>query len=629
MARNAAIALGVLVALIVAAVAALVIYIGSAGFRGKVEQHAGVALGREFKVGELKIDWSWTPRVNARNVVIGGAAKDAPPLLEAQAIQFQLRLPPLLRGELVLPELILDKPKLDLERDEKGVPNWSFAKNPTTAAATQVAAPENRTEAPVIGRLVIQDGHFKYDDKTRRLQLEGDITTATGAAQKAEDIHLEAKGNLEGNPLTMQFVGGSLLSLRETDQPYPIDLSAKYGATEVTVKGTAQDPFKLEAANIDLTLKGQDLSDIFPLLGVPAPPTPPYSLKGHLQREGDKWKFTKVQGRVGDSDIAGDVTIDYGPKKPSLTADLVSDNLDFDDLGPLVGAPPRTKETASAEQKKTAEQLKQKQELFPSVPLNVDLLKVMDMKVTLDAKKVRAENYFPVEALSGTVNIRNGKAVVEPFKMRLAGGNVQGQLSLDSNEKPSLAAANLKMRDVNFKAFFQKTKYFDTTDGKIGADIDIKGRGKSLAEVMGSADGKTFITVSGGAFSGLLIEAAGLDIVEALALYVGKDARVPVRCGAGTIELTNGVAKFGRMIVDTTDSVLYFRGTANLRDQTVAIDIFADAKDFSILDMKAPVHLEGKIRQPNISIGEGVPIPLPDFGQAKDISCELLMQGKL
>src|SRR5512138_1257170 len=88
-ARNAAIALGVLVALVVAAVAALVIYIGSAGFRGKVEQHAGVALGREFKVGELTIDWSWTPRINASDVTIGGAAKDAPPLLEAKTIQFQ------------------------------------------------------------------------------------------------------------------------------------------------------------------------------------------------------------------------------------------------------------------------------------------------------------------------------------------------------------------------------------------------------------------------------------------------------------------------------------------------------------------------------------------------------------
>ena len=131
---------------------------------------------------------------------------------------------------------------------------------------------------------------------------------------------------------------------------------------------------------------------------MPAPPTPPYNLKGNLVREGETWHFTKMQGRIGDSDVAGEVKIDYGPEKPVLTANLVSDNLDFDDLAPLVGAPPDTDETASAEQKKVAAQLEQKDELFPDVPLNVNLLDVMDMEVKLDAKKVTAENYLPVEA---------------------------------------------------------------------------------------------------------------------------------------------------------------------------------------------------------------------------------------
>jgi len=129
--------------------------------------------------------------------------------------------------------------------------------------------------------------------------------------------------------------------------------------------------------------------------------------------------------------------------------------------------------------------------------------------------------------------------------------------------------------------------------------------------------------------SGLLIEAAGLDITEALVLYVGDDARVPIRCGAGPINLTDGVAKFDRIIMDTTDSVLYIWGESNLRKQTLVMDIFADAKDFSVLDMDAPVHLEGKIRAPEISIGKGVPIPLIEPGDAEDVHCEQLLEGKL
>ena len=628
-AKIAAIVLGSLLAIVIAVIAALVIYIGSSSFRGEVERHAGVALGREIKIGDLRIHWSWSPKVQLRQVVLGAAAKDAPPLMKAEGIQFELRLLPLLRGEVVLPDLRLEQPSLALARDEKGVPNWSFSKNPATAAAANVVAPEERTEAPVIGQLVIQDGHFTYEDKSRDLLLEGDITTATGEAEKVQDIRFQAKGKLQGKPIVMQFDGGSIISLRDPDKPYPLHLSAQYGKTEVSVKGTVDDPFAMKAGDLDLSLKGSDLSEIFPLLGVPAPPTPPYDLKGHLTRDGDKWLFTDMQGRIGDSDMAGNIAIDYGRKKPLLTADLKSKNLDFDDLGPLVGALPDTEETASAEQKKIAAQLKKQDELFPDVPLKVDLLDVMDMEVKLDAKKVTAENYLPIEALAGTVTIRGGKAVVDPLDMRVAGGSVKGALSLDSRSKPAVAAADLKMRDVELKAFFQKTRYFDTTDGKIGADIDINGQGKSLAEVMGTSNGKAFITMSGGVMSGLLIEAAGLDIAEALLLYVTEDARVPIRCAAGHIDLTNGQAKFDRLIMDTTDSVLYFRGDSSLRKQTLTMDIFADAKDFSILDIDAPVHLEGKIRAPKISIGKGVPIPLIEPGDAEDINCSLLLTGKL
>src|ERR1044071_5733758 len=79
LAKIAAIVVGAFLFLIVAAVAAVIIYAGSSAFRGEVESRAGVTLGREFKLGDLKINWSWAPRIQMHDVLIGGAAKDAPP----------------------------------------------------------------------------------------------------------------------------------------------------------------------------------------------------------------------------------------------------------------------------------------------------------------------------------------------------------------------------------------------------------------------------------------------------------------------------------------------------------------------------------------------------------------------
>ena len=115
----------------------------------------------------------------------------------------------------------------------------------------------------------------------------------------------------------MRFVGGSVLMLRDTEQPYPLDLDVTFGATKLKAKGTVQDPFKWTGANVDLTLSGPNLSDIYPLLGIPGPPTPPYTITGKLEREPGLWKFVQSKWRVGESDLTGEVTIDER-KKPRV-----------------------------------------------------------------------------------------------------------------------------------------------------------------------------------------------------------------------------------------------------------------------------------------------------------------------
>jgi uncharacterized protein involved in outer membrane biogenesis len=326
--------------------------------------------------------------------------------------------------------------------------------------------------------------------------------------------------------------------------------------------------------------------------------------------------------------MQGSLQIDYGREKPFLTAKLNSKLLDLDDLGPLIGLPPKTEggEAASAEQKQEAAKLEKSDNIFPDVPLNVDKLKVMDMDVTLDAKEVRSEAYLAVSALNAHVKINNGKAIVDPVKLGVAQGEMSGKLTLDSNTKPATVAANIGLAKLDLKTFFKSSQYFDTTSGKIDGRIDLTGNGRSLADVIGTADGEVRMAMNGGEISWLLVELAGLDLGQALILYITEDNKIPVRCTAGRIMFSKGEATFAPFIMDTTDSVIYFRGTANMKRQTMNIQVEADAKDFSLLDIDAPVQAEGKIRDPKISIGPGVPIPLIEPGDAKNVPCGELIR---
>ena len=241
---------------------------------------------------------------------------------------------------------------------------------------------------PLVGHLEITDGRLSFQDTKRKLSLDGTVSTAEGKAGGQPQAELQLKGKIENQPLIVHFVGGSALMLRDTSQPYPIDLNVDYGATKLTLKGTVQDPFQWTGANADLTLSGPNLAEIYPLLGIPGPPTPPYRISGKLDREPGLWKFVNTKWHVGDSDLTGDILIDETKKPEFLTAKLVSQNLAFADLAPLVGAPPGKTGNVSAQQRQTQQQLEATGDLFPNVPLHTERLRAMNMDVTLDAKKV-------------------------------------------------------------------------------------------------------------------------------------------------------------------------------------------------------------------------------------------------
>jgi len=613
---------GVLVLLMGMAGVATYVFVTSDFVRAQIENHANAVAGHKTKVARISVDWGWTPHVHLDDVELSNADwGKADHMFKAQEIEFDIRLWPLLHGDIVLPRLMLRKPELYLERNDQDESNWSPNESPVANAAVKQVQPQHRHQMPLIGRLEIIDGRVGYTDHKRKLDLTGAVSTATGQAGTEPEARLSLQGRLEGQPLTLQFVGGSALMLRETDKPYPVDLDVGYGATKLTVKGSIQDPFQYKGADLQLSLSGSDLSDIFPLLGIPGPPTPPYRISGKLHREPDIWRVTDVAWHAGDSDLSGDAAVDQQSKPSRLIAHLFSQHLAFADLAPLVGATPGKVGNVSSQQAQTEARLEERSELFPNVPLHVERLRAMNMDVSLDAKRVVAPSYLPVQSLAARVQVENGRATVRPLDLGFGGGKVVGELSVDAAAANPTSRVNLRFDGVELAAFFRGSRFFDTTDGRLKGRIVLAGTGRSLAQVMGSADGDIVMTMAGGSVSGLIVSLADLQIGSALVLYITGDNRIPIRCAIGRLKFDHGLVALDKTLMDTQKSTLHFDGEAALKTQQLRSKITADTKQFDLLDLHSPVLIEGKIRSPSISLGRKVPIPTPDFGGAKDADC--------
>ena len=107
------------------------IFVTSDFVRAQIENHANAVSGRKTKIARIFVNWGWTPHVHLDDVELSNADwGKADHMFKAQEIEFEIRLWPLLHGDIILPRLMLRKPELFLERNAQDEFNWSPNESP-------------------------------------------------------------------------------------------------------------------------------------------------------------------------------------------------------------------------------------------------------------------------------------------------------------------------------------------------------------------------------------------------------------------------------------------------------------------------------------------------------------------
>src|SRR5499433_1252459 len=460
---------------------------------------AGVskATGRQLSInGDLKLDLGWISRLSASQIQFENAQwSKHPQMVEVGLFDVQIDLWQLLsKFRVVLPTVTISQPKVILEKNAEGTANWEFRAAPT---ATE-PVPEERTEFPVIEKLIIKDGTFLFDNRETNAQVELKLTQAEAGGFLEEPVKLKAEGTYQKLPLTLFLDGGSYQNLKDSKEPYPLQINLGAGKVKAQIHGNLTDPLAMKGEDVTLDIEGDDMANLFPLTRLVFPSTPPYKLKGHLKHEGEVWSFSNFSGRVGGSDLSGTIRVDTEPKRPVMKADLVSNLLDFKDLAGFIGGTPGTASdnAASEEQKERAAPEKENDRIFPDQRFSLERLRAMDSDVRLRAKRILAPS-LPIDDLDAKLSLNNGVLSFTPAMFGAADGRMEIYSTFDGSKKPSKVRIDSRLKQLNLKRFLADSSFAQKTIGPIGGRINISGTGESFRELMVTASGNTFFVMSG------------------------------------------------------------------------------------------------------------------------------------
>jgi uncharacterized protein involved in outer membrane biogenesis len=599
------------------------------------------ALHRPFAInGNLAVQWqrepeeggwrAWVPwpRFVAEDITLGNPDwSKTPQMAGLKRVEFRLSPLPLLAQRISIPRIDLTEPDAALQRLSDGRANWTFQfdeKDPNAEPSPWVVD---------IGASGFDKGHVSFDDQTLKTQVDvlidplgkpipfSDIV-GNGAAKKVSDqggtaqdysFAFKVKGRYKGQALAGDGKIGGLLALQDAAQPFPVQADVRIGDTRAAAAGTLTDPRNLGALDLRLRLSGSSLGNLYPLTGVTLPDSPAYETDGHLIAKlhdpaGANFRYESFNGKIGDSDIHGNLGFVASQPRPKLTGALVSNQLLFSDLAPLIGA------DSNAEQKARGGASKQPTgKVLPVEEFKTDRWRAMDADVEFTGKRIVHSEKLPFTDLYTHVVLDDGNLRLEPLRFGVAGGKLDAQIALNGRTTPLQGKARLTARGFQLKQLFPGFEPMRTSFGQLNGDADITGTGNSVAALLGTSNGNLKMLINDGAISRDLMEIAGLNVGNYVVGKIFGDKEVKINCAAADMGIKDGLASTRLFVFDTENAIIYIDGTANFKQEQLDLKITPESKGFRLLSLRSPLYVRGPFAKPSAGV-QAVPLLLRGAG---------------
>jgi len=616
------------------------------GFRPTLARMLSGRLHRSVRIeGHLKVHLlSWTPSATVEGLQIGdpdwvSQSDGLPPrdMADFGSITIKVKLLPLFIGRVILPLVDIERPNIVLLRDRAGRTSWDFSNGKT---------PAKPLHAPPIQNFVINDGSLKITDQIRRLSFSGTLDAhETASGPTATGFRLTGDGKLNAKPFTMRVTGGPLLNV-SPDRPYPFDAVISAGDTHLTAKGTIPHPFNLGETQAALSIRGDNLADLYYLTGLALPNSPPYSISGQFSRDNLVYHFDRFVGRVGGSDLEGSLQEDKSSGgRPYVHADLRSRVLNFTDLGSLFGATGRNKPSAphfAMGPQAAASAAKPATNLMPDAPLDVDRVRGMDADVTYKAMTVRASPNLPLRQVSLGAKLDHGLLTLSPINFDFPQGRLTGSAVINARNAVQTDAVDLRVTGVQLQEFLGKGAGPPPLEGVLDARAKLTGTGDSVHKAAASSDGEVTLVIPRGVIRQAFAELLGIDASKGLFMLLSKnDHQTDVRCAVADFRVHNGVMQADQIVLDTGVVLVNGQGDINLNSETINLSFTGKPKQFRLIRINAPIVVSGRLTSPSFGVKIGgaavqagvatalaaavnpllVILPFVEMGHAHDADC--------
>ncbi len=608
-------ALGIIVGIIIIAGIAVFIILSRYDFndlKPAISKVAYESTGREFNIdGDIDLKIGLTPSLVLSGVRFQNASWGSrPDMVKLDRFEVKVALLPLLKRNLEVKRLILIEPDILIETNKSGKLNTQFVTSEKAPEKTvQAEAPsDDSIQLPSLSfdEVEIVNGTLTYRDgktgSSKQIILKK-LLASTSGIDSPVDFNLN--GTYNEAPFDLSGRIGSIASLTDPDKECSIDITIEAFDASIKVLGSVKDAMTPEGINLGLTINVAKWDKISQLAGQPVPLKDPLNLSGRISDPGpDAYSINDLKINMSDMEITGSAGASLAGKVPMLDVKLASKKLD---LRPIL-ADDGKKDTVDSRDGKSA---KGSDKIFPADPLPVDALKKVDGKFQFRFAKIILPQ-LAIDNLEMDVTMKAGSIDVKPLKANAGGGSVNGVIAIRPSGNALEMVTRLTCAKVNLGDTLKQAGITDMLEGIIDVEVDLGGKGSSMASLMADLKGYTSIIMGQGRISNKYIDKIGGGISDSIFRLLNpareKKDYTAIKCAVGRFDAVKGVADVTVLALDTEIMRVVGAGEINLGTEQLNLSLKPEPKKgvggltLNLGDLAQPFRLAGNLASPSLSL---------------------------
>lgn len=480
--------------------------------------------------------------------------------------------------------LILRDGEVDMERRSDGLRNWRLSR-PDDRGPGRVKALSIRSENATVRFL--HEG-LELDFEAKASANRDDDASAAGS--EPMPTRLAVRGSWRSVAFVIDAATSEVLTFAETGRMFRTRGQATSGGARLDFDGRLGDLVLDPIVDARVALAAPSLAPFAAVLGPRHPEAKAIAVAGELKGEPGRYALSIAKGRLGATDLAGELSWTRGEERDLVRAKLTSESTSLADLRWLAGRRP----AKAVERVAAATSAPAAAAASASAPARA---RPVDTELSFAARRLHGEGMPWLQGARVDAALADGRLTVSHFDVGIGQGRAVGKATVDTASKPPRGDAEVDVSAIRIESFLPPNAAKSLLSGTLNGRAVLKANGDSAEALLANASGTVSAFVSAGTISSLLDAKMGLQGGRVVRGMLAGAEPMAVRCAAVVLELERGTAKIRTLVVDTERTRTSGSGAIDLAKETVDVVLTPEAKQPGLFILDRSIHLHGPLRE--------------------------------